>query len=118
MSEKNMKYLTTALSIIFVLLVITPLSIAYSFEPKDNLDNEIKEYYLNKSFDFFDTFKKENTISIETLIKKGYAERFDELEKEKCNTSNSLIQKKDNIYSIDIICDNYTSSLKIMRKEK
>jgi hypothetical protein len=118
MNSNNLKYLTFALSLTFSLLVITPLVSAYAIASKDNLDDDLKGYYINCSFDYFDDYEKDNQISIERLIKKGYAQRNEKLSTENCNISNSIITKNDNVYSIDIICKEYTSSLKVIRTDK
>ena len=98
---------------IFIICIILGLSIAiYYIIPKDELDNDIKEYYINKAITYFEDEEK-SFVSIKTLIKRGYASNKKEFIDYECNSNTSYIQKKNDIIIFHSDCEKYTKDYKV-----
>ena len=84
----------------------------YLLIPQDKITNDTKEYYILSSSEYF----KDKTlayISIENLIKSGYAEEKRDIINNQCDVKNSFISKQNDTYYLTINCDNFISDLKI-----
>ena len=98
---------------IFIMCIIVGLSIAlYYIIPKDELDNSVKEYYINKAIIYFEDEEK-SFVSIKTLIKSGYASEKKEFINYGCNNSTSYVQKNNDIIIFHSSCEKYTKDYKV-----
>lgn len=112
MSKKEIKYLTLGIIVFIICLFISIFFALYLLIPKDKLNTEIKKYYIEASLDYFNN-NELNEISIDNLIKKGYAKRQKKFEEYMCDYKTSNIYKEDKILTIKFDCKNYTKDYKI-----
>ncbi|MBQ3142054.1 MAG: hypothetical protein IJB82_00940 [Bacilli bacterium] len=102
----------------FTLIIILYISIFISFYlllPKDKLSKDIKDYYLKSSISYFEKEAK-NSVSLDLLIKKGYAKKKQELKDYKCNYKESELIKDKDLITLKLNCKNHTNDITIKIK--
>lgn len=116
MSKKEIKSLTLGIIVFIICLFVSIFFAFYLIIPKDKLNVEIKKYYISASLNYFSD-NKENEISIDNLIKKGYAKKQKEFEEYMCEYKTSYIYKENSILTLKLDCKNYTNNYKIVKTE-
>lgn len=116
MNKKEIISLTLGIIIFIICLLISIFFAFYLLIPKDKLNIEIKKYYMSASLDYFND-NNENEISIDDLIKKGYAKKQKKFEEYMCEYKTSNIYKENNILTLKLTCKNHTNNYKIVKME-
>lgn len=105
---------------ILTLLICIIFSIFFAFYlliPKDKINKSIKNYYID-SFIFYYLDNEDETVTLDDLIKKGYAKKHEELTKNSCDYKTSYINKENKIITLNLKCKIYTKEYKIVFTEE
>lgn len=112
MRSKDKKMLYLGFFILVICLIIGFSLSFYMVIPKDELNNDIKNYYIKQAIIYFKDENK-NIVSINSLIKGGYATQKKEFKDYGCKSNTSYIKKENNIIILHTDCDKYTKDFKI-----
>lgn len=99
---------------IFVIICCIVISIAcaiYIIKPRDTYEVSIKNYYLDASIEYFKA-NDTNKVTLDYLVKKGYADRKEEFET--CDYKTSLLVKKYNTITLILNCKKFTEEYKVV----
>ncbi len=112
------KNLIISLSCIFMCICASFLVVLYVLAPKMEINKKTKEYYITASIDYFKENIDMSKVTIDTLIKTGYAEYIDDLKYSSCKRKESDIIKNGNKYEITFYCDGYKTNYAVFANKE
>lgn len=118
MRKYEKKGILAGIFVIILCFFIAIFTATYLIIPKDTFDKDIKNYYIESAIVYFSEYKSEIKISIDKLIKKGYAEKKSEMDSYLCDYESSYLTKDNNSISLNLSCEKYTKEYKVILNEE